>query len=90
MVKSLIPRRMKVFATILVLFKKARGWLTPNSITRMSSMTLLNLLDVDVASAASSGLVELLRIWRNLRVVNKFSKISKFPNNGATGANTRK
>jgi hypothetical protein len=53
-------------------------------------MTLLNLLDIDVASAASSGLVELLRIWRNLRVVNKFLKIAKIPNNGASGENRSK
>jgi hypothetical protein len=53
-------------------------------------MTLLNLLDIDVASAASSGLVELLRIWRNLRVVYKFLKIKKNPSNGAGGANRRK
>ncbi len=53
-------------------------------------MILLNLLDIDVASAASSGLVELLRIWRNLRVVNNFFKIWKIPNNGATGAYRRK
>jgi hypothetical protein len=43
-----------------------------------------------MASGPSSGLVELLRIWRNLRVVKNFFKISIIPNNGATGARRRK
>jgi hypothetical protein len=43
-----------------------------------------------MASGPSSGLVELLRIWRNLRVVNKFLKITIIPNNGAAGARRRK
>jgi hypothetical protein len=81
---------MYVFATILVLFKKPRGWLIPNNITRMSSMTLLNLLDIDMVSGPSSGLVELPRIWRNLEVMNILSKIQPIPNNGANGAITTK
>jgi hypothetical protein len=62
---------MSVFATILVLFKKARGWLIPKNIARMSPMTLLSLEDIDVVSGPGSGFVDLLRIWRNLKVVNK-------------------
>jgi len=50
----------------------------------MSSVTLLNLLDL--ASGPSSGLVELLRISRNLKVVNICSKILPIPAIGATGS----
>ncbi len=53
-------------------------------------MTLLNLLDIDMVSGPSSGLVELPRIWRNLKVMNILSKIQPIPNNGATGAITTK
>jgi hypothetical protein len=81
---------MAVFDTILVLFKKPGGWLIPNNITRMSSMTLLNLLDIDMVSGPSSGLVELLRIWRNLKVVYVCSKILPIKAIGATGALKRK
>jgi hypothetical protein len=81
---------MAVFDTILVLFKKPGGWLIPNNITRMSSMTLLNLLDIDMVSGPSSGLVELLRIWRNLKVANICLKMTPIPHNGATGAIIRK
>jgi hypothetical protein len=42
-----------------------------------------------MVSGPSSGLVELLRIWRNLKVVNISDKISEIPNNGATGAKKR-
>jgi hypothetical protein len=53
-------------------------------------MTLLSLVDIDMVSGPSSGLVELLRIWRNLKVVNICSKIRPITNNGATGAITTK
>jgi hypothetical protein len=43
-----------------------------------------------MVSGPSSGLFEILRIWRNLRVANKFPKILLIPNNGATGANISK
>jgi hypothetical protein len=53
-------------------------------------MTLLNLLDIDMVSGPSSGLVEFLRIWRNLKVLNIRRKISPIPNNGATGPSIKK
>ncbi len=53
-------------------------------------MTLLSLVDIDMVSGPSSELVELLRIWRNLKVVNICSKIRPITNNGATGAITMK
>jgi len=42
-----------------------------------------------MASGRSSGFRSLW-IWRNLRVMNKFTKISKIPNNAATGAHRSK
>jgi hypothetical protein len=56
----------------------------------MSSVTLLNLLDIDLVSGPGSGLVEFLRIWRNLKVLNIRTKIIPIPNNGATGTITTK
>jgi hypothetical protein len=53
-------------------------------------MTLLNLLDIDMVSDPSSGLVELLRNWRNLQVVNIRSKIQRIPTNGSNGASATK
>ncbi len=53
-------------------------------------MTLLNLLDIHMVSGPSSGLVELLRIWRNLKVVNICCKILAIPVIGATGPITKK
>jgi hypothetical protein len=48
-------------------------------------MTLLN-LDFDMGSSPSLGLLDLLRIWRNLKVTNMIDKICKMANYGATGA----
>jgi hypothetical protein len=49
-------------------------------------MTLLNLLDINMVSGPSSGLVELPRIWRNLKVTNIWSKVRTSPAPGTTGA----
>jgi hypothetical protein len=81
---------MVAFAAILVFFKKPRGCLIPNIITRMSSTYLLNLLNIDVVSAASSGLIELVTIWRNLRAMDKYRKTSQIPDNGVTVATKKK
>jgi len=43
-----------------------------------------------MVSGPSSGLVELLRIWRNLKVANICLKMTPIPHNGATGAIIRK
>ncbi len=48
-------------------------------------MTLLNLLDIDMVSGPSSRLVEFLRIWRNLKVLNIRPKIIPIPHDGAIG-----
>jgi hypothetical protein len=56
----------------------------------MSSTYLLNLLNIDVASAASSVLIELVTIWRNLRVPDKFDETPLIAFNGHIGANTKK
>jgi len=53
-------------------------------------MTLLNLLDIDMVSGPTSGLVELRRIWRNLQVKNICLKIRKVPAPTGTGAITTK
>jgi hypothetical protein len=44
-------------------------------------MTLLSLVDIDMVSGPGSGFVDLLRIWRNLKVVNSLSKIKAIPYN---------
>jgi len=49
-------------------------------------MTLLNLLDIEIVSGTSSGFVERLWIWRNLRVVNNFFESTEIANIGASGA----
>jgi hypothetical protein len=57
----------------------------------MYLITLHNLIQIDIASDASSGLVTLgERIWRNLMVLNICSKTRKTPGHGASGAYTRK
>jgi hypothetical protein len=56
----------------------------------MSSTYLLNFLNIDVASAASSGLIELVTICRNLRVVYKYDKTRQIPYNGVTVSSTKK
>ncbi len=61
-VESLIQKK-SVVAIILVLFKKPRGCLTPKNIASMPPMTFLSLVNIDMVSGPSSGLVELLRIW---------------------------
>jgi hypothetical protein len=43
-----------------------------------------------LVSAASSGLIELGTIWRNLKVMNKFFKTSQIPINGVTVPTTKK
>jgi hypothetical protein len=55
----------------------------------MSSTYLLNLLNIDVASAASSVLIDLVTIWRNLRVLKKFAETALIAFNGRIGANTK-
>jgi hypothetical protein len=42
--------------------------------------------NLNVGSSPSLGLVGLLRIWGNLKVINIVLKISQMPNNGTTGA----